>query len=104
MTDREQIWQCAKRDLVLAISPGRQDVFLWEHSRRVAENALRIAALPAASSGRSLDLVALEAAALYHDAGWACQYRDGAVQRSGGHRLVTCSAFLSMSLPPAPRA
>ena len=82
MTQREQLWQCARRDLVLCTPEAREDVFLWEHSRRVAANAVRLASLPEVATGGSLDAIALEAAAWYHDSGWAFQYREGEVKRA----------------------
>ncbi|MFH0980422.1 MAG: HD domain-containing protein [Planctomycetota bacterium] len=80
MADQSPIWECARRDLVLIDPDGNQDVFLWEHSQRVAQNARHIAALPGVPV-RRIDATALEAAALYHDAAWACQFRAGTVGR-----------------------
>ncbi len=80
MAHQDAIWECARRDLVFTDQQGNQDVFLWEHAQRVAGNARRIAALTGVSA-RRMDRAALEAAALYHDAGWVCQLREGTVAR-----------------------
>lgn len=80
MANQSPIWECAKRDLIFAGNDGNQDVFLWEHAQRVAWNARLIAKLPGVPA-RKIDSAALEAAALYHDAGWACQFREGTVNR-----------------------
>ncbi len=80
MADQSPIWERARRDLVFMDEDGNQDVFLWEHVQRVARNARHIAMLPEVPT-RRIDRNALEAAALYHDAGWVCQLREGAVHR-----------------------
>jgi len=80
MANQNPIWECARRDLVFIGDDGIQDVFLWEHCRRVAQNARLIAMLPSVPA-RRIDADALEAAALYHDAGWICQCREGILGR-----------------------
>jgi hypothetical protein len=81
MAKLKPIWEIARRDLVLDVGHGQTDVFLWEHAERVTRAAEGIADLPDVAGGR-LDRAALTAASLYHDAGWALQYRDGLIQRS----------------------
>ncbi|MCH7814043.1 MAG: HD domain-containing protein [Planctomycetes bacterium] len=80
MPQQDPIRSRAHEDLILVDEDGHQDVFLWEHTDRVARSAGAIADLPEVPRDK-LDLVALSAAALYHDAGWAVQFRSGQVQR-----------------------
>ena len=80
MAKQSPIRERARRDLVFTDQSGNQDLFLWEHSLRVARSALHIATLPGVPAHR-LDLQALEAAALYHEAGWVCQYHDRLIDR-----------------------
>ena len=70
----------ARADLILTTEHGEEDVVLWEHAVRVAENARRIARLPEVRAA-SPDDVALTAAALYHDAGWAARHRNEEIRR-----------------------
>ncbi|MCP4590997.1 MAG: HD domain-containing protein [bacterium] len=88
MASESPIWERAERDLVTVDPQGSRDVWLWEHSKRVANNARRISALPDTPTQR-LDPVALEAAALYHEAGWVCQYRQGLITRFDIMKLPT---------------
>lgn len=67
--DLEVIWKRARADLVIPTLRGDSDVFLWEHSARIAQTAQHIARLPMIRSHRP-DEAAIVAAALYHDAGW----------------------------------
>jgi HD superfamily phosphodiesterase len=76
MASLEAIWRQAKADLVIRGKKGEVDTFLWEHSARVARSAAMIAGLPDVNV-RPVDPLALAAAALYHDAGWVVQYREG---------------------------
>lgn len=80
MANQDPVWDRAEHDLVLTGDDGIRDVFLWEHCRRVARNARLIARLPGVPAPR-VDGAALDAAALYHDAGWICQCREGTVDR-----------------------
>ena len=80
MASQSPIWDCAKRDLVFTDERGNQDVYVCEHGQRVALSARHIATLPGVP-GRRTDGAALEAAALYHDAGWICQVREGTIHR-----------------------
>jgi hypothetical protein len=81
MAKESAIWKRARCDLVLADEAGNRDVFLWEHCQRVARNATRIVEFIGAAA-RRVDHAALEAAALYHEAGWACQFREGIITRA----------------------
>ena len=81
MAEQDAIWSRAREDLILGDHQGHEDVFLWEHALRVVRTARVIAALPEVS-GHKLDHAALSAAALYHDAGWAIQFRQGATDRA----------------------
>jgi hypothetical protein len=80
LANLESIWRQARTDLVID-ERGLQDVFLWEHSARVARTATLIGSLPGVVA-HPLDELALTAAALYHDAGWVVQYREGLLTRS----------------------
>lgn len=80
MPQQDPIWSRAREDLILVDENGRQDVFLWEHTVRVTRSARAIADLPEVPRDK-LDALALTAAALYHDAGWAVQFRSGQIQR-----------------------
>ena len=78
--DLEAIWKRARADLVIPTPRGDLDVFLWEHSARVAQTAQHISQLPLIRSQRP-DGAAILAAGLYHDAGWVTRFREGAVER-----------------------
>ncbi len=77
----DAIFNRARADLVLRTERGEEDVFLWEHSVRVARNAEKIVSLTGENLGVP-DLRALIAAALYHDAGWIARVRSGAASRA----------------------
>lgn len=81
MAEQDAIWSRAREDLILVDHQGHEDVFLWEHATRVARSTRVIGALPEVS-GHKLDHAALTAAALYHDSGWAIQFRQGAIDRA----------------------
>jgi hypothetical protein len=66
----------ARDYLVLRGENGQKDPFVWEHSRRVAHTALLLIHLPELG-GQEFDTATLEVAALFHDAGWVAQYRQG---------------------------
>lgn len=76
----DALWNRARADLVITAEHGDQDLFLWEHSVRVAENARRVAALPVIQK-TSPDDLAVYAAGLYHEAGWIIRFNDGDVRR-----------------------
>lgn len=70
----------ARADLLLPTEHGDSDVFLWEHSFRVATAARTIMQWPDVQPG-SPDETVVTAVALYHDAGWAVRVRDGDIHR-----------------------
>lgn len=76
----EAIWNRARADLVVALKSTNQDVFLWEHSVRIADNARRIAGLPVVQQAHP-DEAAVLAAALYHDADWITRLEGGEIRR-----------------------
>ncbi|MBI4718789.1 MAG: hypothetical protein HY763_13360 [Planctomycetes bacterium] len=76
----DPIWTRARSDLVIVTAEGEEDVFLWEHSARLARSALVIAAL-AGVREQTPDALAILAAGLYHDAGWTLRFQEGAVSR-----------------------
>ena len=80
MKDTDSIWNRARADLTIATESGDQDVFLWEHSDRIARWAQQIARL-AMFQEQSPDEAAIVAAALYHDAGWVARLQEGDVGR-----------------------
>lgn len=77
----DAIWTRARVDLVLQTKQGHPDLFLWEHSARVAHNALHIATL-ATTFPSEVDESAVIAASLYHDAAWAVRCREGEIDRT----------------------
>lgn len=76
----DAIWNRARSDLVITTKRGDKDVFLWEHSVRVAESARSIAELPEVQ-GADPDELAIVAGALYHDAGWIVRLHSGEIAR-----------------------
>ncbi len=78
--DLEAIWKRARADLVIPTPRGDSDVFLWEHSARVAQTAQHISQLPLIRSQRP-NGAAILAAGLYHDAGWVTRFHEGEVER-----------------------
>lgn len=76
----ERIAAVGKQFLTLQDEQGRTDPWLFEHSDRVARAALNIARLPEVREEQP-DLAALTIAALFHDAGWAVQFRQGRLDR-----------------------
>ena len=81
MAAQDPIWSCAREDLVITNDRHGEDVFLWEHAVRVINSAKWIAS-QADVPGDRLDWAVLSAAALYHDAGWIVQLREGTIARS----------------------
>ena len=77
---QDAIWSRARADLLIKTEQGPYDLFLWEHSVRVAQNARSIAQLAEVRS-TSPDEAAVFAAALYHEAGWIVRFRDGEIPR-----------------------
>ena len=78
MTQLDAIWNRARTDLVIVSEQGDLDVFLWEHSVRVAQNAQQIATLPIVKE-QSPDELTVVAAGLYHDADLAVRVRNGEI-------------------------
>ncbi len=74
----------AREDLLIRMEADRADATVFDHSVRVARTALQLTALPEVSKHR-LDRTALNAAALYHDAGWVIDFRE---QRVAPGRLL----------------
>lgn len=72
----DAVWDRARADLLIPVGRGEPDIFLWEHSARIAEYSRLICKFPAAKN-LSPDEDAVTAAALYHDAGWAVRVRGG---------------------------
>jgi len=77
----EAIRNRARADLVISTECGDEDLFLWEHSNRVAQCANRISKLSEVQSAQP-DTLAVVAGALYHDAAWIGRLASGEVQRS----------------------
>ncbi len=81
MSKKDLIEPRVREDLVIIDHQGREDVFLRERSDRLADLVEKIGDLPEATD-LELDRTALRAAAIYHDAGWAIQCRQGIVTRA----------------------
>ena len=79
MDTRETIQALARLDLVITDDQGHQELFLWEHSQRVAHCAVEGVPALIGAEADGLDLLALGAAAWYHDVGWAIQCRQGLI-------------------------
>lgn len=77
----DSLWKRAETDLCLRLADSPQDSLIWEHSARVAKLAETIRTMPGIPS-TDVDPAALAAAALYHDAAWVLQAREGEVQPS----------------------
>jgi HD superfamily phosphodiesterase len=80
VTQLERIVALAKQILTVPGENGRNDLWLWEHSERVLRLAGVLASLPEVGEQRP-DPLALATAALFHDAGWAVQARQGRIDR-----------------------
>lgn len=72
------IWIRARADLVITTARGDEDVLLWEHSARVAQNARQIVGL-AEVVATGADEAAVVVAALYHEAGWMARLKRGEI-------------------------
>ncbi len=77
----DSLWKRAETDLCLRLTGSPQDPLIWEHSARVAKLAETIRTMPGIPP-TDVDPAALAAAALYHDAAWVLQAREGEVQPS----------------------
>jgi len=86
----------AQVDLTIVSTTGDEDTYLWEHSRRVARNALSIASIPLIRSHRPDEEVVF-ATACYHAAGWAVRVRSGAIDRSSVLLSPLCDALAEAS-------
>ena len=78
--DFDAVLKRARADLQIPTRDGEFDLYLWEHSVRVAFNCRRISKLDEVRT-RSPDELALFAAALYHDSGWSNRCRSGEIDR-----------------------
>ena len=77
----DAIWKRARNDLIVTTDQGDDDVFLWEHSCRVARVAQHLATVEEVSA-QDPDEGAIVAAALYHDAVWAIRVKSGEISRT----------------------
>jgi len=80
MRDLEAVWKLARAELVVPADGGGSDIFVWEHSVRVAKSAHYLSCLPDAQAYQP-DSLALLAAALFHEAGWISRWRAGEIER-----------------------
>lgn len=78
VTQLEQLQAAARRLLVIQAPGKAPDNWLWERSLRVMRIARMLARLPEIGPEAPDDTV-VAAAALFHDAGWAVQARDGSI-------------------------
>jgi hypothetical protein len=76
----EQVIPVARQLLGIEIDDTHRDWWLWEHSERVMHLCEKVAALPEADAGE-IDLTALQAAALFHDAGWIIDLQQARYER-----------------------
>jgi hypothetical protein len=76
----ERVVQRARQILVLPIDEQHQDLWVWEHGERVMRLAQMLGDFPQ-PAGRSPDATALSVAALFHDAGWVLEHRQGRYER-----------------------
>jgi HD superfamily phosphodiesterase len=72
----QTLWSRAALDM--RGTAGNVDSVVWEHSVRVAHLTETIMAMPEVAH-HVIDRIALTAAALYHDAGWLLDLREGRV-------------------------
>lgn len=78
VTQLEQLQSVARRLLAPQTAGRSSDNWLWERSVRVLGTARMLARLPDVGPEAPDDTV-IAAAALFHDAGWAVQLRDGSI-------------------------
>lgn len=76
----ERVVPLARQLLQIPLDEHHNDLWLWEHAERVMRLTQLIASLPEVG-GDNADVDALAVAALYHDAAWAVEYRQGRHQR-----------------------
>ncbi len=77
----ERLLARARTFLTIEVAPGVQDTWLAEHAERVARLVQLIAAAPELAP-QPMDGAALVAAALFHDAGWMVEFRQGRWDRT----------------------
>jgi HD superfamily phosphodiesterase len=70
----------AKESLIVREGAESADLWLWEHSERVMNLAQMLALLPEIGPERP-DQTIVAVGALFHDAGWAVQLRQGRIDR-----------------------
>lgn len=80
MAHFERLVALARQLLLIVDEQSREDLWLWEHSDRVMRMTQMIATLPEVAE-RRIDTSSLAVAALFHDAGWAVQARQGKFDR-----------------------
>lgn len=73
--DFRAVGKKAREHLIVSLEGGTEDTFLWEHARRVANNAYRISML-AEAKAESPDLLAVVAAALFYTVGRSVQTEE----------------------------
>lgn len=78
--DLERLSALARALLIIQEPDGRSDPWVWEHSERI-ERLTRWIARQRDLASRTIDHDALAAAALFHDAGWVVQFRQGQLSR-----------------------
>jgi hypothetical protein len=80
MTERDTRLERAREYLLIQDGNDRKDAIVWEHVRRVCHCAMALTRLPEVQADQ-IEPEALEVAALFHDAGWVAQYRQGRCSR-----------------------
>ncbi|MFQ5462724.1 MAG: hypothetical protein ACE5E5_08870 [Phycisphaerae bacterium] len=78
MTLSDTMWERSQAFLTITRPDGRADLYLWEHTARIARAAVRIAAIPEVSRFNP-DTCAVEAAALFHNAAWVQRVEEDAL-------------------------
>lgn len=82
MAQADPVLERARSDLEVRIDREQADQLLWERALRVWRMADRLSELPQIlGDAPGVDRIALRAAVLYHDAGWAMHCREGTVDR-----------------------
>lgn len=75
----DKVQAAARAFLIVRAPSAGDDLWLWEHSERVMNMARMVSLLPEFGQDRP-DATAVVVAALFHDAGWAVQLRQGVVK------------------------
>jgi hypothetical protein len=76
----DRVAALAQQRLVVPINESANDTWLWEHAERVQRLAQMLTRLPEIDA-ENVDLAALQAAALFHDAGWTVEFQQGRWKR-----------------------